>query len=299
MKCTHMGVMISNFFTSFWHRTQYVPLWSALSATRLHSVDNRAGLFGNMVGFAMRWFPPARWRFDREVLRVFPDMMRAQRAVLRREMGRNMGRTLFEILHSAEFQSRPDRFHVSGPGLQALEQAHAAGKGAIVVSGHFGQWDAVRAVLKARGMETGAVYRKQKNRFYQRGFLAGIEQGGRPVIATGRSGTLDLVRHLRRGGFLAIMLDEKHSEGAALPFLGLPALTSTAPAALALKYGLPLVPAYGTRRPDGSEFDVEFEAPIPHSDALTMTAAVNDSLSARILQNPGQWYWLLRRWVGA
>lgn len=250
-----------------------------------------------MVGFVMRWFPPARLRFDREVLKVFPKMTRNQRAALGREMGRNMGRTLFEILHSADFQSRPERFHVSGPGLEALEQAHAAGKGAIIVSGHFGQWDAVRAVLKAKGMETGAVYRRQRNRFYQRGFLAGVEQGGRPVIATGRTGTMQLVRHIRNGGFLAILLDEKYAEGVALPFLGLPAMTSTAAAALALKYDLPMVPAYGTRRPEGSDFDVEFEAPIPHSDALTMTAAFNDSLSARILNDPGQWYWLLRRWT--
>ncbi|MFO7758320.1 MAG: lysophospholipid acyltransferase family protein [Roseovarius sp.] len=291
--------MRSRFFTWIWHRAQYLPLWSALSATRLRSVDHRARLFGAMVGAAMRWFPPARWRFDAEVLRVFPDMPRAQRAALSREMGRNMGRTLFEILHSEEFQTRPERFHVSGPGLAALERAHAAGKGAIVVSGHFGQWDAVRAVLKARGMETGAVYRPQKNRFYQRGFLAGIEHGGRPVLATGRAGTTDLVRYLRKGGFLAILLDEKYAGGVAVPFLGHPALTSTSAAVLALKYDLLMVPAYGTRRPEGSEFDVEFEAPIPHTDALTMTMAANDSLSARVLEKPGQWYWLLRRWVGA
>ncbi|MCC6006532.1 MAG: lysophospholipid acyltransferase family protein [Rhodobacteraceae bacterium] len=291
--------MISRFVISVWHRAQYIPLWSALSAVRLRSLDHRARIFGTMVGFAMRWFPPARWRFDPEVQRVFPDMPRAQRAALRREMGSNMGRTLFEILHSADFQARPERFHISGPGLAALEQARAAGKGAIIVSGHFGQWDAVRAVLKARGMETGAVYRPQRNRFYQRGFLAGIEEGGKPVIATGRAGTMDLVRHLRRGGFLAILLDEKYAEGVPVPFLGHPALTSTSAATLALKYDLPLVPAYGTRRPDGSEFDVVFEAPIPHTDALTMTRAVNDSLSARVLANPGQWYWLLRRWMGA
>ncbi|MBK5926896.1 lysophospholipid acyltransferase family protein [Rhodobaculum claviforme] len=291
--------MTPGFFTALWHRAQYIPLWSALSAVRLRSLDHRARLFGAMVGAVMRWYPPARWRFDREVLRVFPDMPRARRAVLRREMGRNMGRTLFEILHSAEFQANPSRFHVSGPGLAALERARAEGKGAIVVSGHFGQWDAVRAVLKARGMETGAVYRPQQNRFYQRGFLAGIEAAGRPVMATGRAGTMDMVRHLRRGGFMAILLDEKYAGGAPVPFLGHPALTSTAAAALALKHGLPLVPAYGTRRPCGSEFDVAFEAPIPHTDAHAMTAAVNDSLSARVLRDPAQWYWMLRRWDGA
>lgn len=291
--------MKAGFLTSIWHRAQYVPLWSALSATRLRGIDHRGRLFGLMVGEVMRWFPPARWRFDREVLRVFPDMPRARRAALSREMGRNMGRTLYEILHSDAFQLRQERFHVSGPGLEALQQARAAGKGAIIVSGHFGQWDAVRAVLKAHGMETGAVYRRQKNRFYQQGFLAGVEHGGRPVIETGRAGTTTLVRHLRNGGFLAILLDEKYPQGVPVPFLGLPALTSTSAAALALKYDLPLIPAYGTRRAGGAEFDVEFEAPIPHSNPLSMTAAVNDSLSARVRDNPGQWYWMLRRWTGA
>jgi len=291
--------MISGLLSSFWHRAQYVPLWVALVTSRLRSLDHQARVFGNMVGFVMRWYPPARWRFDKEVRRVFPDMPRAQRAKLSRDMGRNMGRTLFEILHNAEFQLRQDRFHVSGPGLAVLEQARAAGKGAIIVSGHFGQWDAVRAVLKAKGMETGAVYRRQRNRFYQQGFLKGIEQGGRPMIPTGRAGTRDLVRHLRKGGFLAILLDEKYAEGIPVPFLGHPALTSTSAAAMALKYDIPLIPAYGTRRPCGSEFDVHFEAPIPQSDPITMTTAINDSLSVRVFENPGQWYWLLRRWIGA
>ena len=67
----------------------------------------------------------------------------------------------------------------------------------------------------------------------------------------------------------------------------------------ALKYGLPMVPAYGTRIGENGEIAVEFEAPIPHTDPDTMTRAFNDSLSARILAHPEQWYWLLRRWTGA
>ncbi len=213
-----------------------------------------------------------------------------------REIGRNMGRTLFEIYHATEFQARQERFFITGPGLAALDEARAAGKGAIIVSGHFGQWDAVRAVLKARGMETGGVYRPQKNRHYQRRFLAGIKAGGEPILPTGPRGTADLVRHLKSGGFVAILLDEKYSDGEALPFLGLPAQTSLAVARLALRYDVPMIPSYGTRTGDGTTFDVEFEAPIPPSDAVTMTQAANDSLSERVRARPGQWYWLLRRW---
>jgi len=291
--------MLSRPIAFLWQHVRYIPLLSALTLSRRRSFEMRSRALGAAIGAVMRWFPPARRRFDREVRRVFPDMPRAERGRLSSAMGRNMGQTLFEILHCAEFQSRTDRFNVSGPGLAALQAARAQGKSAIIVSGHFGQWETVRAVLKERGMETGAVYRRQTNRHYQRRLLAGIEAGGQPILETGTTGTKALVRHLRSGGFIAILLDEKYPDGDRIPFLGRPALTSLAAAQLALKYDLPMVPAFGTRTGDGSSFDVEFEAPIPHTDPGTMTRAFNDSLSARILAHPDQWYWLLRRWNGA
>ncbi|MEY3004764.1 MAG: hypothetical protein RLZZ491_1940 [Pseudomonadota bacterium] len=291
--------MLSRPLRSAWNHLRYVPLLSALTWSRWRSFDTRSRALGSAVALVLRWFPLARRRFDREVLQIYPDMARRDRARLGGAMGRQMGRTLFEIYHCAEFQTRQDRFSVSGPGLAALELARAQGKGALIVSGHFGQWEAVRAVLKARGMETGAIYRRQTNPHYQRRLLAGITAGGNPILETGRMGTTALVRHLRAGGFMAIMLDEKYAEGVRLPFLGRPALTSLAAAQLALKYDLVMVPAYGIRTPDGDRFDVIFEAPIPHGDAQTMTQAFNDSLSARIRAHPDQWYWLLGRWNGA
>jgi len=294
-----MEAMLTRSVKSAWHHVRYVPLWFALLSSRWRSFERRSHALGTTVGGIIRWFPFARRRVDREVLRVYPLMPRRDRVMLGRDMGRNMGQTLFEIYHDAEFQTRLNRFNVSGPGLAALDAARAAGKGAIIVSGHFGQWEAVRAVLKARGMESGAVYKPQTNRHYQRRLLAGIEAGGKPILATGRVGTKALVRHLRADGIISILLDEKYAEGVRMPFLGLPAMTSLSAAQLALKYDLPMVPAYGTRVGDGSRFEVTFEAAIPHSDAETMTRAFNDSLSARILADPAQWYWLLRRWDGA
>ena len=92
----------------------------------------------------------------------FPNMKRSARARLGQDMGQHMGRTLFEIYHDAEFQTQHHKFSASGPGLAALKEAQAAGKGAIIVSGHFGQWEAVRAVIKMHGLESGAVYRPHK-----------------------------------------------------------------------------------------------------------------------------------------
>jgi KDO2-lipid IV(A) lauroyltransferase len=223
-------------------------------------------------------------------------MPQRERILLGQEMGRQMGRTLFEIYHDAEFQTQHHKFDYSGPGLDALHAAQAQGKGAIIVSGHFGQWEAVRAVIKMQGLESGAVYRPNKNRHYERRLRTGIEAGGKPILATGQVGTRALVRHLRGGGIMSILLDEKYAEGVLLPFLGHDAFTSLSAAQLALKYDLPMIPAYGIRLEGGDTFHVVFEAPIPHSDATTMTRAFNDSLSARILAHPAQWYWMLRRW---
>ena len=290
--------MVARLITSLWQHLRYIPLLSALSFSRGRTFDSRSRALGAMVSRVLMYFPIAWRRFDRELLTVFPDMPRGERVKLCGGVGRNMGRTLFEIYHCAEFQALPNRNNVFGPGLAALESARQAGRGAIIVSGHFGQWEAVRAALKTRGMETGAVYRPQKNRHYERRLFAGIQAGGKPILATGHIGTRALVRHIRDGGFISILLDEHAIDGVRIPFLGRPALTSLAAAQLALKYNLPLVPAFGTRVGDGSTFDVEFEAPIEHTDSQTMTGIFNDTLSARILRNPDQWYWMLRRWRG-
>jgi KDO2-lipid IV(A) lauroyltransferase len=109
-------------------------------------------------------------------------------------------------------------------------------------------------------------------------------------------GTKALVRHVRNGGIISILLDEKYSEGVRIPFLGHDALTSLSAAQLALKYDLLMIPSYGIRIEDGNAFRVEFEAPISHTDSITMTRDFNDSLSARIMEYPEQWYWMLRRW---
>ena len=288
--------MFSTTLKSVLHRARYLPLWSALAVLKWRSFERRSRGLGTTLGFVMRWFPPARRRFDREVRRVFPDMNRSARVALGANMGRQMGRTLFEIYHEADFQTQHHKFTVTGSGLTALKEANAAGNGAIIVSGHFGQWEAVRAVIRMHGMESGAVYRRNKNRYYERRILAGIQAGGNPIMATGRVGTKTLVRHLRGGGIVSILLDEKYGEGVRMPFLGHDAFTSLSAAQLALKYNIPMIPAYGIRSDDGDAFQVEFEAPIAHTDALTMTRAFNDSISKRILANPEQWYWMLRRW---
>ena len=98
--------MLSNPLKSILHRARYFPLWSALTVVRWRAFDLRSRGLGTTFGTIMRWFPPAKSRFDREAKRVFPNMKRSARVKLGQNMGRQMGLTLFELYHSAEFQSQ-------------------------------------------------------------------------------------------------------------------------------------------------------------------------------------------------
>lgn len=278
------------------HFLQYVPIALLLAVGRLLPFDARGRLAAAILAFGCRWLPPFRKRIEDGLTRVYPDMPKAKRNWIAAEVGRNTGRTLSEILHNREFCLMTDRFQASGPGLEALLKARAAGKGAIIVSAHFGQWEAIRHYLKSQDMETGAVYRPNNNPWYERHFLNGILQGGGPIVAKGRSGTMNMVRHIRKGGFFAILPDQWVHQGARIPFMGHGADTTLAPAELALKYGIPLVPAFGVRQENGVDIAVEFEAEISHTDAEQMMVEFNDRLSTRIHANPSQWYWLHRRW---
>lgn len=95
---------------------------------------------------------------------------------------------------------------------------------------------------------------------------------------------------------VGLLVDQFMIRGAPLTFFGKPAPTALSAAELALKYDALLVPIYGIRQPDGLNFEIRVEAPILHSDAETMTQALNDSLEALTRQHMDQWFWIHRRW---
>lgn len=281
--------------TTLKYLAQFTPIWLLLNGARVLPFRTRVRLFGAVLAAIATIVPAARRRAERNLARAFPDMSRADLRRISIAVARQVGSTLGEILNNDELAEFTRSAEVSGPGLEVLKQARAEGKGAIIISAHYGQWEAIRHVLKQNGMESGAVYKPNKNPFYERIFLAAIRKGGEPVVESGGAGMVKTVRHVKNGGFFAILPDQRFRKGAALPFFGHPAWTSLAPAELALKYDIPLVPAYATRHRDGS-IGIEFEAPIPHSTARQMMQESLQGLEERIRSHPEQWYWYHNRW---
>jgi KDO2-lipid IV(A) lauroyltransferase len=105
-----------------------------------------------------------------------------------------------------------------------------------------------------------------------------------------------MVRFLRSGGMLGLLMDQHMGAGEELQFMGRPAMTALSAADLALKYGALVVPTYAVRRPGGLDFDIIIEQPIPHGTPQAMTQAINDSLDRLVRAHPDQWFWIHRRW---
>jgi len=278
------------------HRAQDMVAGALLEGLRPLPYRWRIPLLGWLGAHLVGPVAGLRKRVRRNLDLVAPDLPPAERARLARHVPGNMARTMAEIFSGSEFVAHAARSQIEGTGLDALRQAHATGQPVILVTGHLGNYDAARALLLAQGFKVAGFYMPMRNPAFNTRYVAAISRIGTPVFARGRDGLVAMLRFLRQGGMVGLVADHYMQHGELLDFMGQPARTALSAAEMALKYKALLVPIYGIRQPDGLKFSVRIEAPIPHSDPLTMTKALNESLETLVRQHMDQWMWTHRRW---
>lgn len=281
---------------NFRHWMQNLVLRSLIGLALLLPYRPRVAFFGALMRYVIAPISGYRGRSLDNLALIWPDMPLAQRKMIAARVSDNVGRTVIENYSGKDFITRMAQIGPTGPGLAALQDAAKKAQPAILVTGHFGNYEAARACLVAQGFVVGGLYRAARNSYFNEHYVRTMEAFGGPVFAQGRRGTAGFVRHLRSGGQLVLLFDQDISGAPAIDFLGRPARTATSAADLALRYNALLIPFYATRQQDGVSFTIELEAPVPASDAITMTAAISASLEARVRANPEQWFWIHRRW---
>ena len=238
---------------------------------------------------------PARIRANLAL--VCPELSRTEVRRITREVPVNAVRTLLELHSGADFRAVAAAARVRGAEhLAAVEAAHAEGRPVILISGHFGNYDVPRAALAARGIPVGGLYRPLKNRFYNRIYAETIAAISGPVFARGRRGLAEMVKFLREGGVVGLLIDQRMAHGVPLKFFGHPAWTALSAAEMAVKYDALILPVYGRRLADGVNFELVAEAPLALGDPAEMTQALNDSLERMVRADMDQWLWFHRRW---
>lgn len=247
--------------------------------------------------------PPSRTA-DRNLRRALPALDAAARRRVVRGVWDNLGRTACELPHLAQLGPT-----ASGPGWEVagaehLEALVRQGGPVLMFSGHLGNWEMLPPAAARCGLPIASIYRASSNAAVD-GLVCGLRAAanpGQPAFPKGARGARDALAHLRRGGSMGLLVDQKMNDGIEARFFGLPAMTANALAGIAIGRGLPVVGANVIRLgPARCRLAVDPPLVVARTgdravDVLALTQAINDSLERWIRAWPEGWLWLHRRW---
>ena len=274
---------------------QIIPFYLLITILKILPFENRVYWGGQFCKWLLPRVKKFSERVDTNLKFVYPKMSSRERKEFIKENSKMIGKSFIELMFNREFQRCINKISYKKKELIPLFEAKNNGKPLMIISGHIGSWEAVRAILRRHGLTSGAIYQRNRNIFYEQLHLRAIKEGGEPIVEVGTSGTRKMISLIRSGGIIALMIDQAVREGEYFQFMGRPAKTSTSIAQIALKYQAVLIPAYGIRRND-DRIEVSFEKPLELKTPLYITKKMNISLEKRVKANPTQWYWPHRRW---
>jgi KDO2-lipid IV(A) lauroyltransferase len=242
---------------------------------------------------------------DQNLAIVFGDALtREERNRIARGAYAHFGAVIFDMLRlwgrpPSELAALVEQFEGEDHLARA---ADAHGGAAIIVSGHFGFWELAGPAVTSRGRKMCPVAKPIHNPYLDAMVKKARSLPNYQIVPT--SGSIrDMVRRAKEGWVLAFIADQDaRRDGIFIDFLGKPASTATGPAAFAVKLGLPIVPFFITRLPNGF-YRMEFEEPIAPPEGMETQAAIEwltrrhtERLEQRIRQNPRHYWWFHRRW---
>ena len=259
---------------------------------------------GEGMGWVVGVFLGVRRRVVREhLLLAFPDESEAWRRRLARASFRHLGRESVAtfLLGRMSPQDVLDRTEVVG--LPAVKEAVEKGKGAIVISAHFGSWEIAAASVALRGVPLDGVVQRQRNPFFDADLNETRRRFGVRVIFRSDA-TKEVLRSLRKGRVVGLLTDQNLRRGGVfVDFFGKKAATARGPAIFALRTGCPIFLGLARRvgrRPTRYRtklVPVEFTpGGDMEEDVLRLTEAHTRYLEQEIRQAPEQYFWQHRRW---
>lgn len=235
---------------------------------------------------------------------AYPDLSAREERDLLLEQWDNFGRLVGEFPHLMDFSIYDDNDpRVEVVGAERLDAIAASGKGAVLVSGHFANWEVMAMAIVRRNLPCRVTYRPTNNYFVnQRIVQTRADYGIKLQSAKGKEGGMGLLRALAKGESVALMNDQKYNMGIAVPMFGVPAMTADGPTRLARRFNCPLVPMSVKRLP-GARFrvtvhpDIEVDRGEDEDQAVFNTVSrINAFVEDRVREAPAEWFWVHRRW---
>ena len=216
-------------------------------------------------------------------------------------MWNNLGRTFGEYPHLSRMDVSQTPF-LKITGIDIIEDLQRTPKPIIFFLGHLANWEYATMPVRHMGLDIAQLFRPLNNPYLAR-FITRVHKKIAPHLVTkGKEGARDMIKLLKSGKHLSMLVDQKLNEGLPIPFFNIPAMTAPAIARLALRFGAPIVPVQVKRQQH--QCHVIYHKPLVlNKDHKTdfdtihdLLTQMNNHLESWIRQQPQDWLWLHKRW---
>jgi KDO2-lipid IV(A) lauroyltransferase len=233
------------------------------------------------------------------IQRAIPKINSSKIKSITKDMWNNYGRTLSEYMFLKGFRNDQFRSNINITGKEILQKIKLEKAPVIFVSGHFSNFELMAMEIEKSGIDLSAIYRPLNNIFLNI-LMERIRKKYicKNQIKKGTSGVRELLKLYKKGYSIALMIDQRVSQGIKSKFFNEEAFTTTIPAQFIKKFNCKVVPIT-IERHNGVNFNIKVEKPIEfskNSSTEKITRELNIWLEKTILKNPGEWIWSHDRW---
>ena len=232
--------------------------------------------------------------------KAFPKLSMLEKKILSKKMWFNYGRILAEYMYIKYFREK-EKFSnlITIENQNILEKIKKESKPVIFISGHFNNFELMAMQIDKAGIDLTTIYRPLNNIFLNP-LMERIRKKYicKKQIKKGIAGTKELLQNFKNGSSIALMIDQRVTEGIKSDFFGKPAYTTTIPAQIVKKFDCEVVPIF-IERVNDTNFDLTINEPIKFekdSSVELITLKLNKILENMVLKNPSQWILTHNRW---
>jgi KDO2-lipid IV(A) lauroyltransferase len=284
----------------FFEFISIISLFCIFKIIGLRNASYLGGIIGRVIGPLFR----SKNIIKQNIKNGLGEVDKKKETEIINGMWSNIGRTFAEYVFLKDFKFNKTNFdHIKINGTNYLNEVKNNNEPAIFYSGHFANFELMAMELDKFGIKCAAIYRPLNNFFLNplMEYLR-IKYICPNQIPKGRMGMREIISKIKDGYSIALMVDQRVSEGPRTLFFNKPAHTTTIPAQLALKYNCKLVPI-SLERKEGANFEMTIHEPYKiektgndEEDTKNITLKINQILEKMIVENPTQWIWSHNRW---
>ena len=254
---------------------------------------------GSLIGATIGPFLRSKNLLQNNIKKAFSNIEKVEIDHISKNMWKNYGRILAEYVFIKHFRNSNFKKYISIEGEEILFNIKRNKNPVIFVSGHFNNFELLAMVIEKAGVDLAALYRPLNNFFLNR-IIVNLRKRYicKKQIPKGITGVKDMAKEFKKGTSLALMIDQRVSEGKKINLFNHPAYTTTLPAQFIKKYGCAVVPVHIERK-NKYFFKVNIEQPIKFNETKTLdqiTLSLNNWLEKKIIQKADQWIWSHNRW---